>query len=252
MSRRLLLFAVLCLAALACPSAASAGTYDVWSCWAGNDSFRNPGANGSAWTKSSNEPGRFQAFDQCGGSDNGLGVIALSGYDAVAGQYGEVSFSAAAGTQIVGVKLWRTAWSYGSGSGGDSHRNYLSILAAGADQPQGDNFDGSAEVPYGAAGSTDTAGHGLIPANQVTVDLSSRTPQTVQYRVGCGFSTCPTGGPDGGFASGVKIYGSEVTLRDPSDPSISVAETGLLAGAGPHKGTELVHVSSAKDNTGIK
>src|SRR3954447_303779 len=252
MSHRLLLFVVFCLAAVACPSAASAGTYDVWSCWAGADSFRNPGANGSAWTKTSPNDDRFHAFDQCGGTDNGLGVIALSGYDAVAGQYGEVSFSAAAGTQIVGVKLWRTAWSYGSGSGGDSHRNYLSILADGAAQPLGDNFDGSSEVPYGAAGSTDTANHGLIPANQMTVELSSRTPQTVQYRVGCGVSTCPTGGPDGGFASGVKIYGSVVTLRDPSEPALSVVASGLLAGAGPHKGTELVHVASATDNTGIK
>src|SRR3954451_5609485 len=252
MSHRLLLFVVLCLAALAWPSAASAGTYDVWSCWAGADSFRNPGANGSAWTKSTNEAGRFQPFDQCGGTDNGLGVIAVSGYDAVGGQWGEVSFGAAPGTQIVGLRLWRTAWSYGSGSGGDSHRNYLRVVADGAEQPLGDNFDGSSEVPYGAAGSTDTANHGLIPANQVSIDFSSRTPSGVSYRVGCGFSTCPTGGPDGGFASGVKVYGSKVTLRDPSDPTLSVAETGLLGGAGPHKGTELVHVASAKDNTGIK
>ena len=252
MSHRLLLFVVLCLAAVAWPSAASAGSYDVWSCWAGSDSFRNPGANGSAWVKSSPNDDRFHAFDECGATDVALGVIARSGYDALSGQHGEVTFSAAPGTQIVALKLWRTAWSYGTGSGSDSHRNYLRILADGADAPSGDNFDGSSDVPHGAAGSTDTANHGLIPANQVNVDLSSRTPSTVSYIVGCGYSTCPTAAPDGGFAAGVTVYGSAVTLRDPSDPEISVAESGLLTGAGPHKGTELVHVTSAKDNTGIK
>src|SRR3954453_6685366 len=105
MSHRLILFVVLCLAAVACPSAASAGTYDVWSCWAGADSFRNPGGNGSAGAKTTDPGARFQAFDQCGGTDNGLGVISVSGYDAGGGQWGEVGFAAAGGTRLLGGEV---------------------------------------------------------------------------------------------------------------------------------------------------
>src|SRR3954465_14328988 len=104
------LFAAAVLAALLClPGPARAGTYDVYSCWAGSDSFRNPGANGSAWGKTSDPGGRYGAFDQCGGSDNGLGVIALSGFQAPVNSFGEVSFSAPAGAHVERLRLWRTA-----------------------------------------------------------------------------------------------------------------------------------------------
>lgn len=243
--------AVWCALLFAAP-AARAGTYDVYSCYAGADGFHNPSANASAWTGRDDPGGRFHAFDQCGASDNGFGVIALSGYQAPSGAFGEVSFTAPAGTQVVRLRLWRTAWSYGSGSGGTSQRNYLYTLADGKNQLGGDDFDGTEDVPYGRAGTTDTAYHGLIPANLLDVDWSNATPSRIAYQVGCRFDPgCPTGGPDGGFASGVKIYGAIVTMRDPSDPDLAVAGSGLLA-AGTHSGKELVHVTGASDNSGIK
>jgi hypothetical protein len=239
--------------ALALPlPAARAGTYDVYSCWAGSDSFRNPGANASAWGKTSDPGGRYGAFDQCGSSDNGLGVIALSGYTAPNGAAGEVSFGAPEGIRIERVRMWRTSWSYGTGSGGASQRNYLYFLTDGALTGRGDQFDGSADVPLGAAGSSDTAGHGLIPANQLDVDLAGSTPSVISYRVGCRFDAgCPTADGSGGFAAGVKVYGTQVTLRDSSEPALAVASGGLLA-PGLHRGTETVRVSSATDNIGIK
>src|SRR5437763_9999192 len=127
--RRLLLLPARVLLSCALPAAVvRAGTYDVYSCWAGSDPFRTPGANGSAWTKTSDPGGRYGAFDQCGSSDNGLGVIAYSGYQAPNGASGEVSFAAPSGTRIEHVRLWRTAWSYGQGSGGASQRSYLFFL----------------------------------------------------------------------------------------------------------------------------
>src|SRR4051794_20213366 len=158
MQRRLplLLPAAICMLVFACACACSpparAGTYVVWSCWAGSDSFLNPNANGTAWTKTSDSGGQYNAFDQCGATDNGLGVISVGGYEAPSGRWGEVSFAAARGTQIMRLRLWRTAWSTGSGSGGDAHRNFLKVLSDGNQQPLGDNFDGSSEVPMGAAG----------------------------------------------------------------------------------------------------
>jgi hypothetical protein len=239
------------LALLVSVPIARAGTYDVYGCWAGSDSFRNPGANASAWGKTGDPGGRYGAFDQCGGSDNGLGVIAYSGYPAPNGASAEVSFGAPAGTRIERLRMWRTAWSYGQGSGGASQRSYLYLLADGQ-AGRGDQFDGSADVPLGAAGSSDVANHGLIPANQLDVDLASSTPTSIAYRVGCRFDAgCPTADGSGSFAAGVKIYGTQVTLRDSSEPALAVAATGLLA-AGVHRGREIVRVSTATDNLGIK
>src|SRR3954451_2531677 len=214
MSRRLLPPAVAVTALLACAPLARAGTYDVYSCWAGSDSFRNPGANGSAWVKTSDPNGQYSAFDQCGGSDNGMGVISVGGYEAPGGRSGEVSFTAPSGMRVVGVRLWRMAWSSGSGSGGDSKRNFLRLLADGAHAAQGGAADGSAAVPVGAAGTPDVSNHGLIPGNEMDADLSGATPATVSYRVGWGCASCPTGDSNGGFAAGVKFYGSFFTVRN--------------------------------------
>jgi hypothetical protein len=193
----------------------------------------------------------FHAFDQCGGSENGFGVISLSGYQAPNGTSGEVSFSAPEGTRLERVRLWRTAWSYGHGSGGESQRNYLQTYSDSTLTPTGDQYDGSAEVPHGAAGTTDTANHGIIPANLLDISLASTTPARFTYRVGCGFAAgCPTAASDG-FAAGVKIYGAIVTVRDSTEPELTVAGSGLLA-AGEHAGTETVRVDAAGDNSGIK
>src|SRR3712207_2292585 len=166
---------------------ARGGTYDVYSCWAGADSFRNPGANAGAWTKSVNDH-HFLPFDQCGASENGFGVISQGGDFSPPGAQGEVAFPAPDGTRIERVRLWRTAWSYGSGSGPGAQRHYLNTLGDGALHPRGDAFDGSADVPHGAAGTTDTANHGLIPANLLDVDMSNATPALASYRVGCAAS----------------------------------------------------------------
>src|SRR4051812_47043481 len=181
-----------------------------------------------------------------------MGAIAYSGYQAPNGASAEVGFGAPSGTTIARVRMWRTAWSYGQGSGGASQRSYLYFLADGMSGRGGGFFDGTADVPTGAAGSSDVANHGLIPANQVDIDLGSSTPSTINYRVGCRFDAgCPTADGSGSFAAGVKIYGTQVTLRDPSEPALSVALTGLLS-SGVHRGQETVRVSQAADNLGIK
>src|SRR3712207_1624270 len=79
---------------------ASAGTYDVFSCYAGTDSFRNPAANASAWRKI-DEANHFQAFDQCGASENGMGIIARGGHMAANGAVGEGEFGAPADRKSV-------------------------------------------------------------------------------------------------------------------------------------------------------
>src|SRR3712207_7916402 len=67
-------------------------------------------------------------------------------------------------------RSWRTAWSFGSGEGGASQRNYLFTLADGAITGRGDVFDGTSDVPYGAAGTTDVANR----SEEHTSELQSR------------------------------------------------------------------------------
>ena len=251
--RRLLLVLSLSLSFLCVVPSARAGTYDVYSCWAGADSYRNPAANGKAWHKGVYDP-HFLEFDQCGSSDNGLGLVSQGGGQVPQGGYGELVFAAPSGTQVTRLRMWRTAWSYGTGTGAGSQRNYINTLADGVAHPRGDNYDGSSDVPHGMAGTTDTAQHGLIPANLLDVDLANATPSQVAYRIGCAAGAgCPTADSRGDFASGVKVYGTIVTLRDTSDPELTVAEgTGLLTPGVVHRGRETVRVRLARDNSGIK
>src|SRR5947209_16478431 len=102
MPHRLSLFVCACLLGFGCITAlARAGTYDVYSCWAGADSFRNPGANASAWGKTSAQGDRYQPFDQCGsGTGNGFGVASVSGYDAPQGLRGDATFAAPEGAAV--------------------------------------------------------------------------------------------------------------------------------------------------------
>src|SRR5256885_12453419 len=96
------------LAALAAPmvlaQAADAGTYDVYSCYAGATDFHNPGANASAWARRDDPGAQYQAFDQCGSTGNGFGVISIGGYTAPANSYREGSVAAAPRTQV--APLW--------------------------------------------------------------------------------------------------------------------------------------------------
>ena len=104
---------------------AKANSYDVYACYAGQGTYLNPGDSATSWSLASNNGGAFYLpFDQCGGSDNGFGVIAHSGYTAPVGDYGEVFFEAPSGLRIERVQLWRSLYDYGLGSGGTSQRNF--------------------------------------------------------------------------------------------------------------------------------
>src|SRR4051794_23913195 len=105
MLRRLLLLFV-AGAALVIAPAAFAGTYDVYSCYAGADSFRNPRANARAWAKASETNWFCSGFDQWGSTDCVFGVNSLTGYQPPNGTWGEVSFSAPSGTRIERVRFW--------------------------------------------------------------------------------------------------------------------------------------------------
>ncbi len=235
--------------------AATADSYDVYACYAGQGTYLNPGDSAVSWSLAENNGSAYYLpFDQCGGSDNGFGVISRSGYIAPAGDYGEVSFEAPAGLRISRVQLWRSLYDYGLGSGGSSQRNYAQNEADGILPSVGDEFDGSAEVPHGAAGSGDTTENGIVPSNYISIDLAASLPHTYAYVIGCGFASgCTTGGHDPQSPSGpdtvLKIYGAIVSVKDDAPPTLSLGNTGLLDGT-TQSGTAPLTINAA-DAAGI-
>ena len=227
--------------------AARANSYEVDACYAGQGTYLNPGDSAASWTLSDNNGSAYyDPYDQCGATSNGLGVISRSGDYAPTGDYGEVYFQAPPGLHIRQVQLWRSLIDYGTGSGGNSLRSSAEVMADGELPGVGDEFDGSADVPYGAAGSGDTTDNGIVPSNYLNMDLSAALPSRFAYVIGCPFSGCPTGGnnPDGGFDTVISIYGAIVSVEDDTPPTLTLGNTGLLNG-GVQSGTVPLFLSAS-------
>jgi hypothetical protein len=238
------------LAMAVAAASASANSYDVYACYAGQGTYLNPDDSAASWTLSDNNGAAYYLpFNQCGGSSNGFGVISRSGYLAPSGDFGEVYFKVKGGLHIRRVQLWRSMFDYGQGSGGTSQRNYAENLADGQLPGVGDEFDGSADVPSGSVGSGDTTNGGIVQSNYTSVDLSAALPTTYAYVIGCGFQDgCRTGGDvpwsPNGFDTALKIYGAIVTVEDDLTPSIALANTGLMGG-GVQSGTVPLTLSAS-------
>src|SRR3954452_4972098 len=147
-------------------TAAQANTYDVYSCWAGSGTFHNPNASSAAWTKDeTGSGGRFAAHDDCGTNTTygAMTVISLSGYSASQNQYARLAFAAPPSTTIHHVQLWRNAWSYGTGSGASSQRNFAKLIAGTLPVSGGEDADGTVDVAYGTRGTGNSAQHGILP-----------------------------------------------------------------------------------------
>jgi hypothetical protein len=247
----------LVLALLLVPSAAAeANTYDVYSCWAGYGTFRNPNASSAAWTKDQTTAGaHFATGDDCGMNSlsGSMSIVSLSGNFATRGQYAELSLRTPLGTTLAGARLWRRAWTYGSGTAGASQRNHLSVLADGSTVYA--DSDGGSDAPYGTRGTGDVTAHGIVGANLVTL-LAPPASTNLAYRVGCGFDAgCPTVHPSGPapsyFASGVEMFGAVVSINDTTAPSLAISQTGILD-ASTVSGIRSFVIQSAADESGIK
>jgi hypothetical protein len=238
-------------------SAAHAGTYDVYSCWAGAGSYLNPDASGAAWNADDSHATLggtsryYRAYDECNGAGGSFGAASIPGSAAPAGVFAESRFASPDGTRIQRVRLWRTAYTYGTGSGSSAHRGALFDLADGALFGRGDIFFGGANASAGTGGS---ASHGIVAGNLLDLDVSGSLPHDFSVRVGCTLDPCPTAGHVPGNAAAPdtssRIFGSVVTLVDTNEPSLGLAKTGLL-GDGAHSGVQPVVVDLASDISGI-
>jgi hypothetical protein len=246
------------VAALLIPSAAAeANTYDVYSCWAGSGTFHNPNASSAAWAKDeTGSGGHFTPNNDCGlnASSGSMSIVSLSGAMASQGQYAEWSFKAPSGAYLSSARIWRRAWTYGSGTSASSQRNYLSVLADGS-YFTGDS-DGGSDAPYGTQGTGDLTGHGIANGNLMAMNLAPRAASRLSYRVGCGFAAgCPTAHASGPypnyFASGVEMFGTVVSIADTVAPTLDISSEGLFDGT-TASGVGRIVVASATDVAGIK
>ena len=248
---------LVCLVAVAVgmlgPPAAGANHFDVSVCHANQGTYLNPGGSGAAFAGYTQTSGGYYAnFDQCADPSTGLGASSYSGYDSPAGNLAGQRFQAPSGDQIERIQMWRSIFDFGRGNGGTSQRAYVEALADGA--PTTEVYDGSADVPYGAAGAFDHTNNGINSSNYLNIDLASKLPSVFAYQLGCAnLAPCPTGGNNPAVAGGAdtqfQLYGAVVSVRDNSPPTASLENSGLLS-PGPQTGTVPLTLT-ASDEAGI-
>ena len=239
--------------ALLAPAVAEAGTYDVVSC-------RAPGAGGvnnsleySAGSVdpqyAAAAPGWYEAETSCAD-----GLVARS--RTVDGTFAKWltgagwSFTAPAGTEIVGFTHWRFAEAR-DGGGDDPNTPY---------EDEGEHWEVVVAEQTGTVGRPvvgETCSHGTDrPLCTIGVPGGERTShrvltQKLSWNVGCGgqiVDGCYTSYGRYPLATMV-VYGTQVTLEDEIAPRASLA--GSLLGPGWHRPGEPV-IYSATDNTGIR
>jgi hypothetical protein len=244
---------VLATAAVGVP-AASAGTYDVVSCGA-------PGAGGinRAWggeasgfqsgsTNIPPDPSSYVIADQCG--TQLLIQTAPPPANAPFLTGGNWTFDAPAGTRITRLETWR----------------FGGKLRTGANDPDGDTWkifarDENASVIGGVFGETCTAPPGSVGCtfgSETGVSDASHAVYPVNvtkisYSISCEYlSGCPRYYDDGTTRASIatiKIFGTRVTVSDPTAPSLNVG--GSLQRPGWHKASDTV-TYDASDNSGIR
>src|SRR5215211_3707543 len=196
MNRILLSTLSAALLTAAVPASATANTYDVYSCWAGSGTFHNPNASSAAWAKDESAAGgHFTAHADCGtNTTNGaMTVISVGGYSATLNEYARLAFTAPPSTTISQVRLWRNAWSYGTGTGPSSQRNFARVLAGAQPVSGGQDADGTVDVAYGTRGTANTTSHGILASNLLTLNVAPLASNAIAYQVGCGWAAgCPT------------------------------------------------------------
>jgi hypothetical protein len=218
MRRAALLFVVVAVAAMAAPSAASAGTYIVKVCHtqAQNDT---PGATGGWSTLVGGTSFAANAapaawLDVClryrNNIGNWAGIGGAFGDTALAGSYAFVKFVPPAGSSIVDVAAFQelavTSGSFGEAGmfavSGRALADNAYFLGGGGEFSQG--FDGFGPLSIGADGAQGLMFGGRCPA--------VLPPLANGY---CG-------------GAGTSVYDLEITVEDPSGPSLT-ASVGLDA-----------------------
>jgi hypothetical protein len=244
MSRLLALAFLLFLAA---PAAAQAGTYHVYTCAAGgkvwaNGAFKSTAASG------------VNIDASCAGSSIALSVPA--GARMANNTSAALSFTSPAGTTIADFVLSRQI-GYNNPVAADTHKYFL-LYTLGPT-----HFAGAGNFSDAVRNALNTSKHWYgHPDNNVALARGTVTRATfpalagykgdanvLHLRVGCYNRGTPCSVAAGGGISHI-LHGADVTINDPTPPTVTVEASGLVAG-GPRNGSDPVIVS-ASDSAGIR
>jgi hypothetical protein len=232
---------------LTAPAVASAGTYHVYTCVAGGKVFPN-----GAW-KATNVPGVVQD-SSCAG--NSIALTVPAGARMADNTSAALTFTSPAGTTIADFSLTRqigftnpiVAGTHkyflfyslgptifaGAGNYADATRNALNVQKQWYGYPEG-----NVAVAKGA----------VTKASFPALAAYKGDANTLVLRVGCFSRGTPCSVDTGGAISHI-LHGSDVTISDPTAPTVTVEASGLVAG-GSVAGSDPVTVT-ATDNSGIQ
>ncbi|WP_028062533.1 carboxypeptidase-like regulatory domain-containing protein [Solirubrobacter soli] len=245
MSRRLTLaFLALLLAA---PATAQAGTYHVYTCAAGGKVYPN-----GAWKAVAASGVLLDS--SCAG--NFIALTVPAGARMANNTSAALTFTTPPGTTIADFALTRQIGFTNPVADG-THKYFLfyslgpTIFAgAGNYADPTRNALNAQKQWYGYPdGNVAVAKSGVSRASFPALAAYKGDANTLSLRVGCFNRGTPCSVAAGGAISHI-LHGSDVTISDPTAPTVTVEASGLLAG-GARNGSDPVTVT-ASDNSGIR
>jgi len=232
---------------LAAPAAAQAGTYHVYTCAAAGKVW----ANGAF--KSGPSPG-VNIDASCAGSSIALSVPA--GARMANNTSAALSFTSPSGTTIADFVLSRQI-RYDNPVAADTHKYFLlytlgptHFAGAGNFADPTRNALNAQKHWYGYPDNNAALARGTVTrATFPALAGYTGNANVLHLRVGCFNRGTPCSVAAGGGITHI-LHGADVTINDPTPPSVTVEASGLLAG-GPRSGSDPVTVT-ASDGAGIR
>jgi hypothetical protein len=234
-------------ALLLLPATASAGTYHVYTCAAGGKVWPN-----SAWRATA--AAGVSVDSTCAGNSIALAVPA--GTSMANNASAALTFTSPPGTTIADFALTRQL-DYTDTAAANTHQYYVtyalgSTVFAGAgdyDTPTRTALNAQKQWYGYPMGTAHVAKSTVVRASLPALARYTGNATQLILRAGCfnRGSTCTVAA--GGRINHI-LYGSDVTINDPTPPTVSVEASGLLAG-GSRSGSDPVTVT-ATDGSGIR
>jgi hypothetical protein len=242
---RILAFAVTLL--LVAPAAARAGTYHVYTCAAGGKVYAN-----GAWNAAPFAGVNIDA--SCRG--NTIALTVPAGTRMANNTSAALTFTSPAGTTIADFTLTRQI-GYTNPVAEGTHRYFLLYTLGATHFAGAGNFADATRNALNAQKQWYGYPEGNVVVAKSTVSRAS-FPALAAYngsanqlilRVGCFNRGTPCSVAAGGAISHI-LHGSDVTINDPTAPTVTVEASGLLAG-GARNGSDPVTLT-ASDGAGIR
>jgi hypothetical protein len=243
-------FLLSCVAVAAAPAAAQAGSYHVYSCAAGGGHHPNAAWTGDAVAGITVDPA-------CPRAGMLVGLSIAGGRAIPNGTTASLTFTSPPGTTIADFTIDRELEFNSNPPLADTRPLYAIYFLgntpfAGAGDYHGPTRDALRPVNawYGYPESDAHLTRRVTRLRQMGALAGYKgDARTMTIRVGCFQRVSDCSAPAAGRVYHV-LYGTDITINDPTRPAATVAAEGLVAG-GPRSGSDPV-VVSATDNAGIR